>query len=272
MRFKFGPVFATVLAILLLVPSFFLYRSNASEHQIRVQKESELSEKQEQIRQKETQITELNQTLSSLRETSSKTINSLELTAREREESAKSLKDELENLRKDNETTESVRIEKNREIVVLNDRLTALQKEKDNLIRKVDELKGQIVSLQKIPVPPPVASDEQPSKTQEEPFGMASDKDLGLNIDVVNLGAIVLSKASGRAARVQEINPIYDFVIIDAGEKDNVHEGMVINIVRNNSLIGKALVRHARPNVSAALVLPEWKKAVIQKGDLVTQF
>mgnify|MGYP001593397747 FL=1 len=68
------------------------------------------------------------------------------------------------------------------------------------------------------------------------------------------------------------MHQVYDFVVIDAGERDGIREGSVMNIVRRNALIGKAVVRHARPGVSAAVLLPEWKKALVEKGDLITKF
>lgn len=268
-------ILTAALVVALAGYSFVLYQSSASAQKKLIRKEQELSQKQADLSRTEAQIAELNNSLTGFQDSYQKKINALEMSLREREGAVKVLQDELESLKKENEAVARDNLEKTGAISDLTERLSALRQEKDRLLKEVEELRRYVDANKKELQPdaarsaPDSAGNGKPGSG--EPFGI-SDKDLGANIDLVNLGEIVVSQASGRAARVQEVNPVHDFIIIDAGVKDGIREGSVVNIVRRNSLIGKAVVRQVRPGASAALILPEWKKVPVEKGDLITQF
>ncbi len=276
---KIARILVTALMVALAVYSFVSYQSGASARKKLRLKEQELSQKQADLSRVEAQIAELNNSLAGFQDSYQKRINSLEMSLREREGTVKVLKDQLESLKTENDAAVRDNLEKAGVISELTDSLSALRQEKEKLSENVEALKKNVEALKKQLQSASIHQEDMADgssaqdKTQSaEPFGFASDKDLGAKIDSVNLGEIVVSKASGRAARVQEVNSVYDFIIIDVGEREGVREGSVINIVRHNALIGKAVVRHTRPGASAALILPEWKKTPAEKGDLITKF
>ena len=275
MNAKSKPILIAVAAIVLIAPSAFFFMSSSSERQRRIQKERELSQQMDSMSKLEAQVAELNKSMAGYRETSQKRINALEMSVREKEESARVLKEEVDLLKKDKETALHDSLEKGSAISELTDRLAALQEERDNLLKSTQELKKTVETLKAQLEQGPGDRSEavrQELPASSEPYGILADKDLGAALDPVNLGTIVVSKTSGRVARVQEVNQVYDFIVLDAGEKDGIREGSVMNIVRRNTLIGKAVVRHTRPGVSAAMILPEWKKVPVEKGDLITKF
>ncbi len=270
-----------VLAVFFALTTVFIFISGGSERTKRMQKEKELIEKQEALVLMEAKIAQTSQDLANYRESSQKRINALEMAAREREESARALKEQVETITKEKEAAIHDALEKSSAVAELTDRLAALQKEKEDLGKAVEDLKKNITDLTaqlqiaksaQVKAATTSASPSRGASNLSEPYGIAPTKDLGGKIDPVNLGQIVLSKGSGRSARVQEVNSVYDFIVVDVGSNDGIREGAILNVVRQNLLIGKAVVRHVRAGASAAILMPDWKRVPIEKGDLITQF
>ena len=71
-------------------------------------------------------------------------------------------------------------------------------------------------------------------------------------------------------AEVVIVNPVYHFVVIDAGFVDGINLGSEINVFRDGRRIGRVRVRQVRDKTAAASILPEWKTGeAIQVGDLI---
>ena len=91
-------------------------------------------------------------------------------------------------------------------------------------------------------------------------------------IDSAKLGKVLVQKSSGRTAQVQHVNDVYSFVIINAGSSEGLRSGSVINVIRNDQIIAKAVVEKLKPDLSAAVLIPEWSREHVQVGDFITQF
>ncbi len=256
------------VAVLLAGSTVFFYQTSASERQNRIQKEQQLSQKQVELDNTEAQIAELNKAMEDLKETSNKTVETLqskEEALKDFEGQLSRMKKEVESLSRDKEQAVNDSFKKDEVIAEFTERLAVLQREKKILLGKQEELTKELNDLKN------QTWQGSSSSAADEPYSVVSSNDSGEGIDTVSLGKIVVSKKTSSAARVQQVNPVYDFIVIDAGKNEGMKDGAIVNIVRNNTLIGKAVIRHTRPDVSAATLLPEWKKLPVQKGDLVTK-
>lgn len=250
------PFIAAVVAVALIGGFFFF-----SEHRVRVQKESELAAKITELNMMQQVIDTLTKKRAEMEASLNAKISSLESTMKENEASSKLLSERLESLEKEKTVVMEDNLEKSNTIEDLNKKIAGLEGSKTELFNKIMELEAQLGGQEK---------PEEKKKLENTPYGirpMVSPK-----LDAVNLGKIIVQKSSGRAAQVSQINPVYNFIVINVGERDGVEEGMVINVVRDEHLIGKAVVQKARPTIAAAILLPEWTKESIEPGDFVTRF
>lgn len=74
------------------------------------------------------------------------------------------------------------------------------------------------------------------------------------------------SKLSGQ---ILKINKEFDFIIIDAGNKDGVSVGSILEIYRDSKVLGRAQIEKVYDSLSAAAILPEYTKNEIKEGDSV---
>lgn len=63
------------------------------------------------------------------------------------------------------------------------------------------------------------------------------------------------------------VDPKWDFVVLDIGEKQNMVAGGVLMISRNNKLVAKVKIMSVQGDRSIANVVPGWKLDEIMEGD-----
>jgi predicted nucleic acid-binding Zn-ribbon protein len=71
--------------------------------------------------------------------------------------------------------------------------------------------------------------------------------------------------------RVLEVNQAHNFVVIDKGTADGVHVGMVVDLVRGATPVGRATVVRVRPQLSACDLVRSRTPGPVQVGDLALQ-
>ena len=247
-----------VIAAVVLGGLFFLY---FSERGGRIQKEHELKSKIMELDAVQRAIDALTKKKAEIEATLNAKISSLESSLKESEAGSKVLSERVDVLEKEKTAMAEDNLEKSKTIEDLNKKITDLETGKAELFNKVMELEAEMQSQEK---------PDEKKKIENTPYGvrpMVSPK-----MDAVNLGKIIVQKSSGRAAQVSQVNPVYNFIIINVGERDGLEEGTVVNIVRDETLIGKAVIQKTRSNIAAAILLPEWTKDPIEPGDFVTRF
>jgi biopolymer transport protein ExbB/TolQ len=74
---------------------------------------------------------------------------------------------------------------------------------------------------------------------------------------------------TGLNGKVVVVDPKYDFVVLDIGEKQGVVQNGVLMVSRDSKLIAKVRVTSVSPERSIANIVPGWKLGEIMEGDLV---
>lgn len=256
-------IFLATATLLITGLSFFLlFSSRESERRLRLQKEAELSRKTVELGEKKTQIDTLIKQKGDLEEQFTARVAALESTSREHEASSRALSERMEAVLRENEALKRESAEKDRRITDLTRRVQALEKDKAALLEQIS--KGAEAKSKS------GASGQDDSVTPSS--GLVFDYADPESLSSVKLGKIIVQKTSGRAARVEYVDKLYGFIVVNAGSKDGLKNESVINIVRGNKLIGKAVVQKVRPDVCAAVVISEWTKEEIKIGDLISRF
>jgi len=73
----------------------------------------------------------------------------------------------------------------------------------------------------------------------------------------------------GLKGKVLVVDPKWDFVVLDIGEKDGVLEKGVMMVSRNSKLVAKVKITNVQPSRSIANIMPGWKLGEVMEGDLV---
>jgi vacuolar-type H+-ATPase subunit I/STV1 len=73
----------------------------------------------------------------------------------------------------------------------------------------------------------------------------------------------------GLKGKVLAVDPKYDFVVLDIGDKQGVLEDGQMLVNRNGKLIAKVKIKSVQANRSIANVLPGWKVSDLMEGDQV---
>jgi hypothetical protein len=73
----------------------------------------------------------------------------------------------------------------------------------------------------------------------------------------------------GLKGRVLAVDPKYDFVVLDIGDKQGVLEDGQMLVNRNGKLIAKVKIKSVQANRSIANVMPGWKVSDLMEGDQV---
>lgn len=74
---------------------------------------------------------------------------------------------------------------------------------------------------------------------------------------------------AGINGKVVVVDPKYDFVVLNVGEKQGVVQNGVFMVSRNSKLVAKVRVTSVSPDRSIANVIPGWKLDDVMEGDLV---
>jgi len=258
--------------VTLLIVSLFFFQTSFSERHLRIQKEKALSESLSKLGEKDVEINDLkdkrdemerslNEKIASL-ETSVNGLKAqnaaLEASQKSQEESVRSLTDKITELEKQKEALMDDNLAKSQEVTDLEKKITELESGRNELLDKIKDLEGKKTESVKR---------EKPARAVNELRYEAPPV-----IDTAKLGKILVQKSTGKSAQVQHVNNVYQFIIINAGSQDGLRSGSVINVIHGDRIIGKASVQKLKPDLSAAVLLPEWSIATVEVGDFVTQF
>jgi hypothetical protein len=191
----------------------------------------------------------------------------LELKLKEIEESGRFMSDRVEELVREKEGLALDNLEKEKKISDLTKKIHKIE---------LDRIDLQ-VQLKKLTEEKPVSYS---SGARETPYRKHNDSVVSAagefaetpQIDPVKLGKIVVQKSSGYAARVERVDVVYGFIVVNAGTRDGLKNGTVLNVIRDKRLIGRAVVEKARDKTSAAILLPEWTTEKVEAGDFVSKF
>ncbi len=241
---------------------FLLYGSRESERNLRLQKELELNSKNAELAQIQAKFVSLTQEKKDLEESLNSKINALNAM----------VKDYDENIKAQTQKTQSVASE-NQSLANQNEKL---QRKLEDLSRKIKDLQDEKLRLQDQINRSTRRGRQGEDQEEDLSAGETGDEEMenarpaGYPAETVRLGNIVIQQSSGNAASVQNVNKLYGFLVVNAGSYDGLAKDSVINIVRNNKVIGKAVIEKAKPNMSAAVILPEWTRQEIRIGDLVS--
>lgn len=194
-------------------------------------------------------------------------ITTLEAKLKELDDTSKLLTSRVENLSQEKEALALDNLEKDKKIADLSRKLRTIQAEQLDLetqLKKVQEQKPTSFGM------PSETKDY--SHRADSVASAAGEFAETPAIDAVKLGKIIVQKASGYPARVQHVNSIYGFIVVNAGIRDGLKNGTVLNVIRDKRLIGRAVVEKARDKSSAAIILPEWTTERVEAGDFVSKF
>lgn len=72
-------------------------------------------------------------------------------------------------------------------------------------------------------------------------------------------------------ARVIDVNPTHQFLVIDKGAADGLYLGMSFDVLRDGQPIGQAVVIRVRPRVSACNIILSHADESVRPGDLAVQ-
>lgn len=95
-------------------------------------------------------------------------------------------------------------------------------------------------------------------------------------VDAVELPPIIvrtdrIAVSAPILGRLLEINDPHRFVVIDAGSADGVRVGMVFNVLRGGSRVGRITAVRVRPDLTACDLLGPSAPGPLRIGDLVVQ-
>ena len=68
---------------------------------------------------------------------------------------------------------------------------------------------------------------------------------------------------------VVAVDPKWNFVVLNLGKTNQMLEGGVLMVHRNSKLVGKVRIREVMGDRSIATLLPGWKLADVEEGDIV---
>ncbi len=257
---KRNPAIIFILIAALIAGYFFisLYNSRQTEHQQRLKKESELAAKLMELSTKDAKISELEKQIANVQKEFDEKISLMETDLKTRDLANQELQARLDQSAKEKEALQGENALKQKNIETLTEKLKNFETDKSDLLNTIHQMKADL-EAKKEKNPP--AGNEPPHDSPEP---------LKSNAPTVSLGQIFVQKSSGTAVKIQQVDKLYGFVIISAGSKDGIRPDMTVDIVRGDKLVGKAVVKKVRPNLSAALVLPEPSYGEIQAGDLVS--
>jgi hypothetical protein len=74
---------------------------------------------------------------------------------------------------------------------------------------------------------------------------------------------------AGTKGTVLAVDPKYDFIVVNIGEKAGILPNARLLVSRDGKLIGKVRVTSVQPDRSIANIMPEWKQDDILEGDQV---
>ena len=74
---------------------------------------------------------------------------------------------------------------------------------------------------------------------------------------------------AGLKGKVLAVDPKYDFVVVDLGEKDGIIPRGELLVSRDGKLVAKIRILRVEPSRCIANILPQWKQADVLEGDQI---
>ncbi len=145
----------------------------------------------------------------------------------------------------------------------------ALQKELDSKLRTIESLNQKIKQLEtdKSDLLASLKGSKNPLAGSHD--GSSSANAAKTTAPSVELGSILVQKAADSNIKVVYTDPVYGFVIIDAGSKEGLSMNAPVMFVRDKQLVAKGIVQKLRPHTSAVVLNPETLSRPIQVSDRV---
>lgn len=245
-----------------------VYRyARESEVKLRKGVEAELSAKTVELSNTQAKIEALGIERAELESSHLQKIGLLELKLKELEEGSRFMTDQLERLGKEKEQLTLDNLKNQKKISTLTKKIHKIELERIELQSQLKKFSGGSSSLGD----PAASANAALRKYNDSVASAAGEFAEKPAIDPVKLGQIVVQKSSGYAARVEHVNPLYGFIVFNAGTIDGLKQGSVVNVVRDKRLIGRAVVEQARDKSSAATLLPEWTTEKVEAGDFISK-
>jgi hypothetical protein len=132
----------------------------------------------------------------------------------------------------------------------------------DALGMPMDQVKGLIVDLKNL-------RQEKEAVVEENRVFTRRIKKLETDLAKYEGPDKPVALPTGLKGRILAVDPKYDFVLLDIGEKQGVLPRGKLLVNRNGKLVGKVQITTVEPDRSFANILPEWKNADIVEGDQV---
>src|SRR3989338_1507347 len=253
---KQNPILILLFIIVSLL-GFALFSAHAQkQHEIklRAEKETQLRTKIAELAAVQAELEDLGRAKAENEKNLNTRIASLEQEMAGYEESGRELALKLDSALREKDGLEQQNLANENKISELTKKISRLEADRQDLVDTLKKVE---------------AAGAGPRAKRKE-GGEAKDRTGIPDAPDVKLGRIVVQKSSGNVARVEHVDKNYGFILINAGSKDGIKQGAVLNVVRDSRLVGKAVVQKLRATLSAALVLPEYTRAEIEPRDLVS--
>lgn len=255
----------SVVILVAGVGLYLLYSSKETERNLRMEKEMLLGSKTTELTQTQAQLASLTEEKRAAEEALNSKIESLNSLIKDYDENIRSQSGKIDSLAADNDSLRRERESLQRQIDSLSQKIQALESERSNLTEKIRREGAGRRSAADTSSDGRGYEDDAPQVSTMAPPAFTET-------EAVQLGNIVMQQSSGSAVAVQSVNRLYGFLVLNAGSNDGLEKDLVVNIVRDKQLIGKAVVQKVQDNVSAAMILPEYTRQEVRVGDLITQF
>lgn len=105
--------------------------------------------------------------------------------------------------------------------------------------------------------------------TEEKRIIMAANQKLKEELDRYFEPDRPVPLPAGLNGRIIAVDPRYDFVVLNIGEKQGVKENGVMLVSRDSKLVAKVRITGVQPDRCIANIVPGWKLDEVMEGDLV---
>ena len=125
-----------------------------------------------------------------------------------------------------------------------------------------DQVKGIQTSAKK-------ASEERDAIEEEKKVLLRNNRQLAGELSRYKGDNAKVELPTGLKGKVVAVDSKWEFVVLDIGSNNGLVEFGELMVNRNGKLVAKVVVTNVQATKSVANVLPEWKQADVQEGDVV---
>ena len=243
---KVGIIVLFVVSVVSFLVVLRLFAVKVNEKEKRVQAETQLAT----VRQEKTKAEEDLGNMTKLKESAESELN-LE------KERARTLEEEIVAERRAKDELAQNLSEKEKEMERLSTSLEDSKREVNNMTSSIEKLREENKTIQAELAQLRFAKEQLEENMQELVSGG------------VGLKPVIVKPKAGIEGQVLVVNKEFDFVVTNIGRENMIEQGMILTVLRNNNPIGKIKVEEVYDNMSAAIILPEYKQAGIKEDDHV---